>query len=278
MGTGGSGPPTWKVVPSGATQVLYGIWGASPNDLWAVGYQSTILRGDGTSWSTVLTNGSSTSGFRSVWGSSANDVWIGADAQGLMDRFKDGAWSTFYTQVANYRIWGSGPSDIWSIAGNLAHFDGTAWTKSTAISASGCIAVWGAATDDVWLAGSGSFVHWDGVSWTYVNRPASVPFNAIWGSGSDDVWAMGNGGVVAHWNGALWTMVDVGLPSVDFRSIWGSAQSDVWAVGSSVAIHYDGTTWTAAPTGGPRNLYDVWGFGPNNVWAVGAAGLILHRQ
>jgi len=104
----------------------------------------------------------------------------------------------------------------------------------------------------------------------------SVRLNGIWGSGSTDVWAVGYNGVVLHWNGAIWSVVDAGVPTVTFHSVWGSGPGDIWAVSDSVVMHWNGATWTASPTGGPRNLMDVWGFGPNDVWAVGASGLIMH--
>lgn len=38
----GSGPCTWKTVPSGTAADLYGLWGSSATDVWAGGTNGTI--------------------------------------------------------------------------------------------------------------------------------------------------------------------------------------------------------------------------------------------
>ena len=66
-------------------QDLWGVWGAAPDDLWAVGGngraegQATILRYDGTTWRTVPVpdlERSNVWAFFKVWGTGADDVWI----------------------------------------------------------------------------------------------------------------------------------------------------------------------------------------------------------
>src|SRR5207253_74408 len=42
----------WVSVASPTTQPLYAVWGAAPNDVWAVGEYGTVLHYDGTGWST----------------------------------------------------------------------------------------------------------------------------------------------------------------------------------------------------------------------------------
>ena len=68
--------------------------------------------------------------------------------------------------------------------------------------------------------------------------------------------------------------------------VHGSSPQDIWAVGSStdslldrldtLAMHWDGTSWTIFPTPNPdpslRNnrLYDVTTIAPDDAWAVGS--------
>jgi hypothetical protein len=52
---------------------LYSVWGTSTDDLWAVGYQGTILRWNGNQWTPI--GGMGTTDFRGVYGSGANDIW-----------------------------------------------------------------------------------------------------------------------------------------------------------------------------------------------------------
>ncbi len=66
----------WKDYPlpsgkSGQHDRLFGVWGSSGSDVWAVGEQG-ILRWNGSAWARVETGDY---GLRAVWGSSASDVW-----------------------------------------------------------------------------------------------------------------------------------------------------------------------------------------------------------
>jgi hypothetical protein len=40
--------PFWSSVPSGTTQDLWSVWGTSASDVWAVGWNGTILHYNGT--------------------------------------------------------------------------------------------------------------------------------------------------------------------------------------------------------------------------------------
>lgn len=59
--------------------------------------------------------------------------------------------------------------------------------------------VWGAAPDDVWLAGDfGTLNHWDGTSWQLAaisvgDQPVKKNLNAIHGRGPGDIWVVGDG-------------------------------------------------------------------------------------
>lgn len=60
-------------------------------------------------------------------------------------------------------------------------------------------------------------------------------------------------------------------------AVWGSGPNDVWAAGSGgTIIHYDGTTWTATPSGIHDTFHAVWGSGPNDVWVVSSTQVVLH--
>ena len=77
-------------VPSGTTQILYSVWGANANDIWAGGFRATILRGDGSSWSVMTTNASSTASYVAIWGANAFDVWVASYSGGAAFRFNIG--------------------------------------------------------------------------------------------------------------------------------------------------------------------------------------------
>lgn len=68
---------SWQTQSTTVTEDLWGVWGAAPNDLWAVGGrgraegQQTLLRFDGTTWRKVPTPALSRPNvfaFFKVWG------------------------------------------------------------------------------------------------------------------------------------------------------------------------------------------------------------------
>src|SRR5690606_31695193 len=67
------GFPPWTEMASAAGSGLEAVWGASPDEVFAVGLSGVIQRFDGTSWSVQATG--TTSSLRDVWGSSEDDVW-----------------------------------------------------------------------------------------------------------------------------------------------------------------------------------------------------------
>jgi hypothetical protein len=58
---------SWTIAP------LYGVWGSSGSDVFAVGGGGTILHYNGFIWSSMASG--TTNGLRDVWGSSESDVF-----------------------------------------------------------------------------------------------------------------------------------------------------------------------------------------------------------
>ena len=106
-------------------------------------------------------------------------------------------------------------------------------------------------------------------------KALTATLSGVWGFAADDVWAGGEG-TFLHWNGSAWSAVPSG--TTDRLSIrWGSAPDDIWAVGVHGALaHWNGSTWSPVASGTDRDLFGVWGSGRDDVWATGAAGTILH--
>ena len=63
--------------PSAPISLLFGIWGSSATDVFAVGRRGTILHYNGSNWS-PMTSGTTTD-LVDVWGSSSNDVFAVGD-------------------------------------------------------------------------------------------------------------------------------------------------------------------------------------------------------
>ena len=64
---------------------------------------------------------------------------------------------------------------------------------------------------------------------------------------------------------------------IAFTSVWGSSKDDVWMVGTrGTIVHFDGSSFTATPSGTKNALFAVSGTGPTDVWAVGSRETVLH--
>ena len=63
-----------SVAPAISTKTLYGVWGTSPSDVYAVGNTGTILHYNGTDWSAETSN--TTGQLLSIWGSSPTNIYV----------------------------------------------------------------------------------------------------------------------------------------------------------------------------------------------------------
>ena len=105
-------------------------------------------------------------------------------------------------------------------------------------------------------------------------RPGSS-LSAIDGAGASDIWTVGevhgrNGhsrSLVAHWDGASWSLVEV--PDAGrLVAVTVTETEDAWALGGEGLLHWDGATWSMKAL--PRGFYgSMSASGPNDVWIAG---------
>ncbi len=197
-----------------ADATLFGIWGSSDSDVWAVGGavsggdRDVILHFDGADWTVVAPP-------------EAFDVQL-------------------------FKVWGCAADDVWIVGGDgvILHWDGSAWTSQVFESEGGgrpqLFTVNGRSCDDVWAVGSSTTIlHWDGSAWTqYVDPTGEEIFagmlNGVWAPAGGDVCVVGLGGV------KLW-IPDEG-PHVehtlegtgsDLHGVWCDAGGTAFAVGGN---------------------------------------------
>lgn len=270
-----SGGP-WAPVPSGVTGRLQGLWASASDDLWAVGWSSTVLRWNGSEVSALSGAASSAS---AVWGSTSDDVWVVGG--GAIQRWHAGMWESFSVPGlgALSAVGGAAPDDVWAVGprGAMARWDGTDWTRTSARHPVDTFeAVTGTSAADVWAVGGVNILHRDETAWRLVPSGATQGLWGVWARTPTDAWAVGEQGTVLRWDGSAWTPSPVAL-AAHLVDVWGSAADDVWVVGASGTIlHWDGTRWTLESSGTSVFLRAIWGFSANDVWAVGDGGTILH--
>ena len=231
------------------------IWGSSPNDVFAVGYNGTIVHYNGSNWSSMESG--STESITAVWGISSDSVY--ALTFDTILHYQEGAWSTFYASTDFVRdIWGTSDNDLFVVGddGAILHFNGTSWSNMVSHTTKDIWGVWGISSSDVFAIcqevnwGGTSFysvLHYDGTSWNEMTCESGFVLGSIWGSSENDVFAGGWGGELLYYDGVAWTQMS-SITSNGLNGIWGSSGNDVFAVGSrGTIIHY-----TAPPSPCPE--------------------------
>ena len=94
-----------------------------------------------------------------------------------------------------------------------------------------------------------------------------------------DVFVVGNSGIISHYSGSSWTIMNSGT-TTGLMAVWGSSASDVFAVGyGATVLHYDGNeggNWTDISPEDAATYRGVWGSSGSDVYAVGDAAHIAH--
>ena len=118
----------WTQLDTRSSVDLYGVWGSTDSDVWAVGLGGSILH---------LTT-------------------------------PNGPWTTVASPTTNtlYGIWGAAADDIYAVgdSGTVLHYDGKQWLLASVgrqedEPATNLTAVWGSGTDDVTIVGAGAILH-----------------------------------------------------------------------------------------------------------------------
>lgn len=198
---------------------IFGVWGTSPTDIWAVGGDISggnpgiIVHYDGTAWTDVTT-------------------------------VPEGEQSPGSPRQA-FKVWGSGPDDVW-VVGTLAlamHWDGAEWTAfpEPVYRTSVLTTVAGSGPDDVWMVGgpgNARVAHWDGTALVEDSPPPAdiVPgFNGVYASEAHGVIACGENGSI-YWRGATGWEADPRARATawSFHACWLDEEGSAWAVGGDL--------------------------------------------
>jgi hypothetical protein len=272
------------------------IAGSSPQDIWAFGDFLPDAKGsnqdatlsfaehyNGVRW-TASQPPSTGVNFTSFYGGTASQGWAWAVGERLNSRYQDRAlidvWNGHRWSIADTPQPGSrrdmlfaasalSPSDVWVVGdqegaggrfGTLAeHWDGTRWsvlpTPDPGTAGNHLYAVDAVSPDDVWAAGqqlgarapdNGLVEHWNGSTWSVVQLPAAR-------SASELLDAV----AVAH--GQVWVAGEADSPATGGRPLIEEFRHGAWQVASLPASA--GSNWT--------DLYGLAVTPDGTVWAVG---------
>ena len=273
----GDGPSgDWRPA-SGAPELFAAVdvWAFSATDVWVVDGSATIQRYDGERW-TALDSGSD-AGLLCIFALSPTEVWLCAGDDLL---FSDGTTFELMEMSSGLRgvndVWASSPNDVWAVGDDaiVAHFDGTAWTR-TITGSPFKSSIWGSGPSDVYALSTFDLVHYNGSSWTEIDLDAGGGDGQVWGTSASDVWAMTDSSELSHFDGEQWQTFDTFDFVGDLVAVWGPSPDDLWAVGSAGAIaHFDGSSWRQMAhqrIGAPylRLFLALHGTSSSDMWAVG---------
>jgi hypothetical protein len=191
-------------LPSLANATLFGVWGASADEAWAVGgsplgngENDVILRWDGAAWSRMPIAMPLDVAYFKVWGSARDDVWIVGE-QGVALHFDGTAWTRVMTPTRStlLTVAGRGKDEVWAVGGPpavLLRWDGSAWQNETLpFEASGLTGVSVAPNGDLFVVGLAG-TRWRRVSGKWSDdsdSPVLGDLHAVW-AGSSEAWAVG---------------------------------------------------------------------------------------
>ena len=183
----------------------------------------------------------------------------------------------------------------------ILHWKGTAWKRAPLPrSARGRMdGVAATSATNAWAISSrshkGSQIwHWNGKRWSRVSfplTPGQIDYlGGVTATSARNAWAVGGSfsprtvilhTVIFRWNGARWKRTPSPNPSGplsdDLSAVSASSPGNAWAVGTSpegavsLAEHWDGTSWKAAPSG-CGELAGVSVLPSGHAWAVGFTG------
>lgn len=138
--------------------IITGLWGSSPNDVWAGGmggtYENFLLHYDGKKWMTWFDLHPQTirCNAHAIFGFASNDIWIGGQAFGDpgagLSHWNGAQWGEYYhhevqgaSVVYIMDIWGDHPNNIFAMGtalyadsinssrGFVLHYNGSNWQE-----------------------------------------------------------------------------------------------------------------------------------------------------
>jgi len=251
---------TWSLVQIEEGFDVFGIFGFTANNIFAVGTNGRVYHWDGTKWKQQVCLG------------------IGDGCSGLLNGEQLNA------------IWGTSSQELFAVGvgGVIVHYDGQRWTKMSSGAEINLWDVWGFNSTDVYCAGADFFggqgivLHYDGTQWRpiMVDQNPSFRHFSVWGANQNHVVTTGD--FTYRFDGQKWRRLRVPDLSILKQKVVGTAVNDIFIVGDfGLMLHWNGTNWrrydAVSFTGTIRGL---WTDG-KEVIAVGwtsALGVIIHGK
>lgn len=203
----------WERLDTGLDVPLWGVWGAKPDDLWAVGGDAgatgdppptpVIAHFDGAAWSEV--------------------------PMPALDR----------PSRALFKVWGTSSDHVFAIGqgGIILYYDGVAWTQVPSGTTKDLISLWGTSPDEIVAVGgrsNGVIARWDGAEWTTSVIGESPGLNGIWLSPAGEAWVCGVLGVTGMVSAGADTFTPETVTAYTLHASFGFDDGPNFAVGGTL--------------------------------------------
>ena len=190
---------------------LRNVWGSSRDNIFAVGYNGTILHYNGINWQKQESN--SDAQLLSVWGIDGNDVYV---VGAKLDNFEPNDTTIYY----------------------LYHYNGQSWiTINSYISTPlftpgpfGTVSLWGTKKSNLYSVGLGIY-QIIGSNWIKLVSTHAY-LKHIYGNNDKNIFAVGQSGLIYHYNGENWKELTLNeFTGIAFEGVWTDG-NQVFIVGS----------------------------------------------
>lgn len=292
-------PRAWKVVQSGMTYNLIGVWvgeleavavGLEPNSQTGVVLTRALPNG---AW-TQVKQAPADYPLLAVWGV-GRELFAAGGGMTVLHRSVLGGWSNEVVDP-NPNLSSRYLNTVWAGGGAVytaGEFDAKnplvyrstgngQWVAQKNPAAVYSIdSLWGRSPNDVYAVGQmGGLFHYNGATWSPTTIKEEADLTAIWGSDRGELFVPTAGGAVWRRTQGVWASTLVDNTGV-FLGVWGNGPEDVFVVGDAGGFwHFDGQGWSAAGPKPPLTepLFGISGNAAGHVVVVGKGGLIVESD
>lgn len=136
--------------------------------------------------------------------------------------------------------------------------------------------VWGTGDNDLYAFGErGTIVHWDGSVWTNMEVPTTKTILAMGETSSNERYAVGTSGTIMVLDDDTWRDESVSELTDDLHSVWGTGMNDLFLVGTGAVWHKDNIGFTPVSARGLGSPRFIGGASAQQVYFVSEGG--IHR-
>ena len=234
----------WNGTATGGAELLNAVHGTGANDVWAVGKDGVVLRGN-SSLNGLTPFTAPGAPLPTLWGVSA---------------------------LSASNVVGVG------LGGTIVRFDGTRWIQLSGPGQAGINwnGVSGNADKLVMVGENGAIGVLGGAGLELLTSPVTVTLNEIHSPDGTTFFAVGNSGTVLVGDGTNFSPM-LGVPTFQtLNGVFAESTSSVFVVGNGgTLLHYNGATWTTLDAKTPQHLQTVYVSPAGNVTATGQNGALV---